>query len=702
MIGIRRPLGLVLATACLAAPGLTLPQSSEVSAAFREGVEALRQGDDTTALDAFQRVLALDPSREDAYDLWQSTEHEMWLKIMVKGGDFELVAKRLSSLARLGREERRNDPDAIRGLIDTALGDDVIERRRAVLQLSSQHGEFAVPMLLPYLADSSDDDRRVLAMQALSKMSTVVVPPLLEALSSDDAYLRRNVALVLGYIGDPRAGGWLAYMAQTDSDGSARSAAAEAAKNCGGTGNAVELLLQNGEDYHFRRGNVLGDADYSTVVWNWSEGQLASRETPRFLYGTEMSRRSYYRALQAQPGSLEARAGIARSYVDAIARVQATARAGGDVGEWESSVAYGGLALGAAGLDALDLALQWAVGSNDATTGAPLCEILGNNSRTVTRGLSAALQSKDGAIRAEAAAAAGTIAYRTGVRANDAVVQGLGAAAGRDVVQVAFVIDANTQRASQLADALTRQGMFVSTWRRGSRGLSMIRRAPEVDLVLVAESLPDLTAAQVVSEVREDERMANTPVFLISGNPEAADAWGDRISGAITGSADVETVMGALDEGLDGDRALADALAQRSAQTLARLAYAGHTDIGPALSSLANAFGRRDEVAVPAMEAVGAGGSTVQIPALVAVVVDGGRSEVARVAAADAVASILSRQEVQIGPEGVQQLVETATSDPSLGVRVAAVRALGRSALDDVSRARLLMDVRSSTSSASE
>ena len=690
MIGIRRPLGLVLFAACLAAG----PATAQVSSTFREGIEALRQGDDAAALDAFQRVLALDPSREDAYDLWQTTEHEMWLKMMVKGGDFELIAKRLGALARLGREERRNDADAIRGLIDTALGDDVIERRRALLQLSSQHGEFAVPYLLPYVGDPGDDERRVLAMQALSKMSTLVVPPLLEALSTDDPFLRRNVALVLGYVGDPRAGGLLSWLSQTDADGAVRSAAAQAAQSCGATGSPVELLLQNGEDYHYRRGNVLGDADYSSVVWEWIDGQLEPRDVPRFLYGTEMSRRSYYRALAGQPGSLEARAGIARSYVDAMARVEAQARAGADVGDWQDSVAYGGLALGAAGGDALDLALQWGVGSNDSTTGAMLCQILGNNARSMTRGLTAALQSKDGAIRSEAAVAAGMIAFRTGVRANDAVIQGLGAAAGREVVRVAFVVDPDAARAGALASALEERGLFVTVWRRGTRGLSMVRRAPEVDVVLVAESLPDLTASQLVSEIREDERTANTPIFLVTGDPDAGDAWGDRISGTVTSGADVEDVMAALEDGLDGDRARADELAQRAAGTLARLAYAGHSDLAPALGPLQNALGRRDEVAVPALEVMGAAGSTVQVPALVAVVVDGARSEPVRVAAADAISSILSRQQVQIGPEGVQQLVETATSDPSLGVRVAAVRALGRSALDDVSRARLLMDVR--------
>jgi len=702
MTGIRRPLGLVLVTACLFSTTGWASAPDEVSDAFREGVAALRQGDDQTALDAFQRVLALDPSHAAAYDLWQTTDHEIWLKIMVKGGDFELIAKRLGSLARLGREERRNDEDAIRELVSTALGDDVVERKRAVLQLSSQHGEFAVPYLLPYVGDPGGDDARVLAMQALTKMSTSVVPPLLEALSSDDAFLRRNVALVLGYVGDPRAGGLLAWLAQTDPDGSARAAAAEAARSCDASGSPLELLLQNGEDYHYRRGNVLGEADYSTVVWTWSDGRLVSRPVPHFLYGTEMSRRSNYRALGAQPGSLEARAGIARSYVDAIARVAAQARAGADVGDWEASVAHGALALGAAGIDALDLALQWAVGSNDATTGGPLCEILGNNARGMTRGLGAALQSQDGAIRSEAAAAAGKIAFRTGVRANDAVVEGLGAAAGREVVRVAFVIDADAARAQSLSDALTRQGLFVSIWKRGSRGLTMIRRTPEVDVVLVAESLPDLTAAQVVSEVREDDRLTSTPVFLISGDADAADAWGDRINGAIAGAAGVADVMASLVGGLDGDRARADELARRSAETLAQLAYAGHTDIRPALGSLAAALGRRDGVSVPAMDAIGAGGSTVQIPALVGVIVDGSRSELARVAAADAVSSILARGKVQIGPVGVEQLVTVATSDPSLGVRIAAVRALGTSALDDVSRARLLMDVRSSVATASE
>jgi hypothetical protein len=136
MTALRRTLGLALVALSFTQP-VRASVLDEVSDTFNQGVELLRQGKETEALAAFQRVLALDPSHEQAYDLWQSTEHEVWLDIMVKGGDFELVAKRLSQLAKAGRAERRDDEAAIRALVETTLSEDVLERRRAVLTLSA-------------------------------------------------------------------------------------------------------------------------------------------------------------------------------------------------------------------------------------------------------------------------------------------------------------------------------------------------------------------------------------------------------------------------------------------------------------------------------------------------------------------------------------------------------------------------------------
>ncbi len=66
---IFRPLGIAAGLLLLAVPsfGYVGPDAQDT---FDEGVEALRRGRTEEALAAFQQVLAMDLSNEEAYELW--------------------------------------------------------------------------------------------------------------------------------------------------------------------------------------------------------------------------------------------------------------------------------------------------------------------------------------------------------------------------------------------------------------------------------------------------------------------------------------------------------------------------------------------------------------------------------------------------------------------------------------------------------
>ncbi|MDF1839532.1 MAG: hypothetical protein P1V35_16810, partial [Planctomycetota bacterium] len=121
MIIPRRNLGLLLALSAFLAPvssaATVLPQ--DLNGDFNEGVQLLHQGRKAEALVAFQRILAADPANEAAYQLWKETDHQIWIELLVEGGDFKLVANRIMDRATKQREMSRNDEDAIRGLVDT-------------------------------------------------------------------------------------------------------------------------------------------------------------------------------------------------------------------------------------------------------------------------------------------------------------------------------------------------------------------------------------------------------------------------------------------------------------------------------------------------------------------------------------------------------------------------------------------------------
>ena len=589
--GPRRVLAGLLVTSLLALPVL----GQDLTGTFNEGVELLKRGDDQAALAKFQAVLAMDPGHDDAYELFKATEHDIWVKMLVKEGEFELVAKRLMSLAEIGRMERRDDPDAIRELLKQLNTNDVMTRVRTTRQLAAEHGEYAVPLMIHALADPDEDDRRVITMRALTDMGSDVVLPLIEALATPDAYQRRNVALTLGYIGDPRANGALAALAAGDPDAGVQAAAAEALKRCGGNSNAVGQLLELGNAYHSSSPAVLAPHQYSDVVWSWSGDGLTATEVPTFLYNEELAKKCFYHALRVSPGSTEALAGIARASVAQHEELAERAAAGQDVGDWGDRLAADDLAIQVAGTPALDMALLWALDQGDHTAASGLCRALGTSATTATQGLLRALRSSGaGAVRGEAAVALGRIAVHGNTSASSDVITALAEAAGRRVMQIAAIIDADAARSSALSQALAADGVLVNAWSSGAKGLAGLRRVPGVDVVLVAESLPDLTFHQVVSEVKADPKTANTPVLVLAADAEAAmDTWGDHVADAVSGAAEVAKVAAALEGGMNADRAEADALAARAASTLAALAQAGTSDVAAAADALAGSLDGR-------------------------------------------------------------------------------------------------------------
>jgi CheY-like chemotaxis protein/thioredoxin-like negative regulator of GroEL len=699
MTGLRRTLGFAIALAAFSAPTRAWP-ADEMSDTFKQGVELLERGHKEEALKAFQKVLAMSPNEEAAYALWKDNDYRVWRDLLVEGGQFELAAKRLIQLARVGRKAHQNDAPAIQALVAEILSSpDALARLKAVRSLSSQHGEYAVPYLLPLLSGDSDEEKRVSAMHTLAQMDTDVVIPLIEALGVPQAAQRRNVALVLGLIGDPRAAGALLWVASHDSDESVRAAARESAARMSAGGDPLALFLKAGDDYHNLRDSVLRDQDWSDVVWSLQDGQLIATPVPRYLYNDEMAKRAYDNALRANPNSTEALAGLARAYVDEETKIERMEKAGKDVGEWKTRAEESLMAVNAAGVDALDLALRWSVRSGDSSTSGALCRVLGPLCKAPCDALAMALASNDGATRAEAAVALGMIAARNGQVADPRVIAALGEAAGREIMRVALVIDGDAARAKDTAAKLEKAGVLVNIWNSGTKGLAMLHRAPGLDLVVVAETLPDLTTEQVLDEIKSDDRLSAVPILVVAKNgEEAATRFGDRIAGVIAGG-DMQAVEAVLSKELSGDRALADNLSMRAADVLARLSRVEPSALAPIVPALMGTLATRpDGVIIPALRALGAAAGAPQTAGIIAVLADEKHSDDARVAAAQALGGILARDPNAVSPEGLAELQAVVSSKASIAVRNAAAHTLGLMRLEPAARAELMHRLRSGES----
>lgn len=671
MTGSYRKLGLALAALCLTAPAAL---AQDIEGTFKQAVDLLQRDRKDEALRMFQKVLSMEPSAEQAYALWTSTDHDTWLEILRTKGDIELVGRRMMALVDAARRERRNDADAIKALVKDLSTDNPVERRKAIRKLSADHGEYAVPHLLGWLGSTADEDNRTTAIQALTEMNSDVVLPLCAALATDDAFLRRNIVYVLGRIGDTRAAGCVARCA-ADADASVADAAKAAMGAVKSSGNACKDLCALGEAYHMRSGMVLADHLWSDVVWSWGDGALVATATPRSLYPDAMARICFTAAHIADATCPDVLPGLARAEAGTISAVNALAAAGVDTTEMQAMVEKAHVALGMTGAAGAEGGLAKSVAQGDSGTAAVLVRALAEMAPAPTSALRAALASKDGAIRSEAAVALGQMATWGKGAAGADVVAALGEVAGRQVVRLAYVIDADAARGQAVSGALSAAGLMVNGAQSGVIGLASLRRMPGLDAVVVSDSLPDVAAQQVIDEIKAEPAFAKAPIFLVSSNPEAAaEAFGDTVAGVLANPADVSTVTASMGESMGSERDRADALAAEAATLLATLAGTG-TNIAPAADALAGALGRKDAVAMGAAYALCSAGNASHVAALAAVAADGARSEGVREAAARACSSIFARGGA--AGEAAAMLAGVAHSDAPISVRKAAAQAVG-------------------------
>jgi len=674
MTGMHRKLGLLLAAALLTAP---VALAQDVKSTFDQGVELLARGRNEEALRAFQQVLAMEPTHEQAWELWTSTDHKVWLEILQAQGDLELVGKRMMGLVESARRARRNDDASIKKLLGDLQVDDPVSRHAAQRQLAADHGEYAVPYLLGWLGDSGNEERRITAIQALTAMHDAVLP-LHEALDSTDDFLRQGIVMVLERTKDPRSAGALAHTAQSDSSEVCRSLAQKALAAMGAGADPVAAYTKLGDDYHMRRGNVLADYHWSEVVWSFADGRLSPTPTPAALYADAMAKKCFRRALALDAGHVPAHAGLARAHAGEVAAVEAARRAGADVSAWEPVAGNAAVALGLGGAVAADAALASALDAGDGATAVVLVRALAEMSAAPTAAMVRAMNSADGAVQNEAVVALGNMSVWGKHRANPELINALGAVASREVLRIAFVIDGDEARANATVAALRGAGMLVNHSGSGVQGLALLRRMAGVDVVVVAERPSDITAHQIIHELKTESHLAAAPVFVSAANAEeVGNTFGDKVAGAFN-AAELSAVTAAMEANVGAERQRAESLAQQAADVLAKLGGTG-TDLSAVAGQLVVALGRADGVAIPAAYALVTAGNVAHVTALSAVVADAGRSEGVRVAASHALTALFGRG-VAAG-DAAAILNAVVSSDSPLAVRKAAAQALGSSAM---------------------
>lgn len=692
----------------LALPALVIgaPTSAfaqDVADGFESAMQLWRQGRKQESLDAMRQVLAADPDPSEVFEVYLAADAKTLTAFMAAGEEYTLVARRFLERARVGREALERDEDAIKEAVSSYMREsDAFARMKAIDTIRQKHGVYAAPKFINHLANESDTDKVQAATLGLTGLGSDAVLPLLAALDSPSEFQRRNAALTLGFIGDNRAGAHLLGLSSTDESPTTRAAAARAAESCGASGDPVASLTALGDKYHRGSSDVMFQGALSDVTWAWGDDGLMALETPAAVFQNELAKDAFHRALDVAPDSLEARAGIARESVEILSKLEALSAAGVDVGDALTNAREGMLAVASSGVDALDRALLDSVAAGDNATVARLAMELGDLASAPTEGLSSALITSSKIAQGSTAVALAHIAVRSRSAASADVVAALADAASRRVVKVAVVIDNDAQRASSILGALEGEGVLGQHAGSGTQGIVMLGQLPDVDAILVSDDLGDLTADAVIKSIRVNPAFADTPVYFVSANESLAESFGDRIQGSFAGADGIGALEEVFEAGLDDSRARADALSAQASAALAALARSGRTDLGAVASEglLGAITGRRDEVAVPALTAMGDVGGADAVDAILAVVNADDASDEARIAAAGAIGAIGSRVSLA---EGVSESLRgMLSSDASLAVRTAAARAIGRLGLGAPARAGVLKNVRVRVGGSSE
>ncbi len=510
---------------------------------FRDALAAYQAGDNAAAIEHFKAVLAENPSNEQALTLWDSAEKQVVTAMLLERGELGVLAERFLGLAREARRQITEDPGSARDVVQRILTGDAVERERAMLELRASYGPWAVPALVGPLGDRSNTDNRVSAIQALVRLGSDAVMPLIAVLSSDDALTRRNAAAVLGTLGDERAAAALAFMALDDEDETTRSVAVDAlAKLHIEERDGVTLARELAEGWF--RGDEALVQPWSgvAVVWEWKDGTLAGRRVLAGLYHLELAEQNARTALE-RGGGEAIRPLLAAIHASMKAELLAAAR----LADMEGNDL---LATAQERLPALDRNL--ALAGNLRAKGLILC--IADRRRQVPAAL--VLMEAMGSSAEERQALKAALSD-----ADDTVATGAALALARQGDSDTAVIARLGQALSEAPDRLvatigstglaeTAAGWQLLSSERVGEGLLRTKALPPKDVIVVQDGVDGVTLDTLVFALANDPRTAEVPLIVVTGDVEGVTTlYGDKVAKVVASATfdDVAEVAGERD-----------------------------------------------------------------------------------------------------------------------------------------------------------
>jgi len=657
-------------------------QDEDMTALFEQGKDAFNRGEYDAALQAFQALLAENPSDETVFYFWEEAGHKIFLDMLIREGEFETVARRFIEKARVGRKMKEEDGSRIEALTEQIVSGDHRQRREALLELESNHGEYAVEYLYKELGNQ-DTEARVNVIAALSRLGEEATLPLVQVLNADDELIVQNAAVVLGRIRDGRAVPALAKLYASDETSEiVKSIAAEAIEKIAGKSaddldDPSALFGTMAEAYVGGCPATCKPFLKSAVIWTW-DGELKKVPAVPGLRSLELAEDACYAALECDAGDTKAVMLLGLVYAAQLAEIHNMEIDEDDEGAnfAAESIAKANAILALCGPDRLREAFAMALEKGLFLTAIEVIDVLEEIGAFDRNSLLLAYDSGDKLVKYRAAFAA----VQNGI-VDDEVVWITGKALRESSIQQVLVVDDNSETRNAMLAGLNANGFFAVGASTGADGLVRAKEFPPKDLVVIRSGLEDLTIDSIIYEL-DSGPGSETPVLLMAANNEMEGIkglWEGKVAGFVSDSEVASDAYLAVARDSAGDlndaRQKALALSAKAAETLASL---DGSALGSVEEDLIQALDKPDEVKVPVLNALAKIGSRTALEAVAQVFGDTAASSEVRIAAAKALGAIYATGEA--APDGeVMAALQEALAGEDAGLRLAAAEAVGKS-----------------------
>jgi len=238
----------------------TAEREQQVRDLYQEGVKLLKNEKLDQAYTTFQKAIEtarnIEPETRGSLLrwLWHSTSTRMFDK-MLADPNLKHAAERIMELAKGAYWTWKMEDSRIRRLVNNLTTDDYKLRMESQRKLQSA-GQYAAPALIEELK-ADNTEMRSMAIQTLANMDSRVTLPVVEALESSSRLQRKNAAIVLGHLQDPRALPALKRMHEQEEEEIVRAEAKQA---------IMKILMARLPSYLRDQADQLGAASVEEVL----------------------------------------------------------------------------------------------------------------------------------------------------------------------------------------------------------------------------------------------------------------------------------------------------------------------------------------------------------------------------------------------------------------------------------------------------